>query len=137
MIYFNFMKEMMLCTNAIKKDFKYGVATELNHSEALLIWFICTSSGRVYELSELLGKDSGQLYRELKRLEERGLIEKESDEKNINYIVTEDGKEVIEDLKVSTEKYEKLYPEFCRKAEKVTKNLKELREEFSEVLNLK
>jgi|GEM_PF-3591018 len=137
MVYFNFMKEIMLCMNTIKKDFKQGGATELNHSEALLIWSIYTASGKVYKLSEILGKDSSQVYRELKKLEGKDLIKKDSYETGISYILTDKGREVVEAMKASVGEFEKLHPEFCRKAEKVTKDLKEMREEFAEVLNLK
>lgn len=117
----------------VKNDFKQGVTTELNLSEALLIWFVYTSSRKVYKLSKILGKDSSQVYRELKKLEERGLIKRESNETGISYILTGKGKEVVEVMKASSGEFEKSHPEFCRRAEEVTKNLKEMREEFSEI----
>lgn len=135
-MYFEFIKEIMLCLKVIKKDFKYGVMTPLNHNEAVLLYFVHSSTGSPYLLAEILDQDPAQVYRNLKKLEEINLVVKERSVKKASYTLTDEGEEVVATLRKGVDNFTDLYPELAREMVKLTEKLRIFRERVSPLISL-
>ena len=135
-MYCEFIKEVMLCLKVIKKDFKYGVMTLLNHNEAVLLYFVHSSTGSPYLLAEELDQDPAQVYRNLKKLEEMNLVEREKCGKKANYTLTGEGVKMVATLIEGVDNFTDLYPELAREMEELIGKLRILRERAIPILSL-
>ncbi|GLI56230.1 hypothetical protein PM10SUCC1_17440 [Propionigenium maris DSM 9537] len=134
-MYYEFIREIMLCLKVIKKDFKYGGNTPLNHNEAVLLYFVYSSAGSPYLLADILDQDPAQVYRSLKKLEEMDLVAKEKSGKKANYTLTSEGEKMVEVLKEGVREFKKHYPELYTEGEELLKRLREFREKMVPILN--
>lgn len=134
-MYYEFIRELMLCLKVIKKDFKYGGNTPLNHNEAVLLYFISLYAGSPYLLAGILDQDPAQVYRSLKKLEDMDLVSKKVAGKKANYILTSDGEEMVAVLRAGVDNFNKLYPELYSEGEELIKRLREYREKVVPILN--
>lgn len=137
MIYFNFVRELMLWERALRKDFKQSISKEVSFKEAVYMWFVMTTSGSPYELGRFLGKDPGQLYRELRKLEEKGLVERILEEENTSYTLSDKGRGIIGKVGDSIQEYEDEHIETMKKAAETLTHLRGLREAFLEDIETK
>ena len=134
-MYYEFIREIMLWIKVIKKDFKHGAGTPLNHNEAVLLYFIHETTGSPYILAGILDQDPAQVYRSLKKLEESNLVEKGAYGKKANYILTREGEKMMEFLKDGVREFNKQYPELYEEGEELLKRLKEYREKITPIIN--
>jgi len=133
-MYYEFIREIMLWIKVIKKDFKYGAGTPLNHNEAVLLYFIHESTGSPYILAGILDQDPAQVYRSLKKLEESDLVVKEACGKKANYLLTSEGEKMMESLKDGVREFNKQYPELYKEGVELVKKLKDYREKIIPIL---
>ncbi len=133
-MYYEFIREIMLWIKVVKKDFKYGAGTPLNHNEAVLLYFLNMSTGSPYLLAEILDQDPAQIYRSLKKLEEMNLVVKKKSGKKAIYLLTVEGEEMTEVLRVGVDNFNKLYPELYEEGVELVKKLKDYREKIIPIL---